>query len=259
MAKSRPSVRSAHANGSRNGDVASQTARALIRVREMLLRGEVERGERISELPLAARLGMSRTPIRLALERLAHIGLLEATATGGFNVREFTIAEVRDAIEVRGVLEGTAARLAAERLTDSGELEEARHHCRQMESLTRLTVDSFAEYMDVNEAFHSAILDLAKTAMLRRMLELTNSLPFASPSAMVFPSSVLPKSDETLAIAQEHHRAMLEAIAKRQGTRAEALAREHALLARRVLDVALSDRDALSRVPGGRLINVASR
>src|ERR1044071_5528762 len=103
------------------GDVASQTARAFIGIRELLLLGEFARGERISELPLAARLGMSRTPIRLALERLAHIGLLESTSTGGFTVREFTLAEVRDAIEVRGILEGTAARLAAERLRDSEE------------------------------------------------------------------------------------------------------------------------------------------
>ena len=245
--------------GARGVDVASQTARALIRVREMLLLGEVARGERISELPLVARLGMSRTPIRLALERLAHIGLLEATPTGGFTVREFTLAEVRDAIEVRGVLEGTAARLAAERLADSSELDDARRYCGQMESMERLTVDSFALYMDANEAFHSAVLDLAKSVLLRRTLELTNSLPFASPSAMVFPTSILPKSDETLAIAQEHHRAILEAIGKRQGTRAEALAREHALLARRVLDLALSNQDALKRVPGGSLINVSSR
>ena len=235
-----------------------RSGRAFIGLREMLLHGELTPGERISELPLVARLGTSRTPIRLALERLAHIGLLEATATGGFTVREFTLADVRDAIEVRGVLEGTAARLAAERLTDPVELDRLRHYGRQMESLDRLTVDSFAFYMDVNEAFHAAVLDLAKSPMLRRTLELTNSLPFASPSAMVFPTSILPRSDETLAIAQEHHRAILEAIARQQATRAEFLAREHALLARRVLDVALSDHDALSRVPGGPLINVSA-
>jgi GntR family transcriptional regulator of vanillate catabolism len=226
-------------------------------VREMLLRGEIARGERVSELPLVARLGMSRTPIRLALERLAHVGLLEASSTVGFIVRGFTLAEVRDAIEVRGVLEGTAARLAAERLVESSELASLRHFGDLMESLARLTADSFPQYMDANEGFHAAVLDLAKSAMLKRALELTNSLPFASPSAMVFPTAVLPHSDEVLTIAQEHHRAILEAIRDRQGARAESLAREHALLARRVLDVALSDQNALSRVPGGRLINVA--
>jgi GntR family transcriptional regulator of vanillate catabolism len=223
----------------------------------MLLRGEIARGERVSELPLVARLGMSRTPIRLALERLAHVGLLEASSTVGFIVRGFTLAEVRDAIEVRGVLEGTAARLAAERLVESRELDRLRHYGDLMESLARLTADSFAQYMDANEGFHAAVLDLAKSAMLKRALELTNSLPFASPSAMVFPTAILPESDEVLTIAQEHHRAILEAIRDRQGTRAESLAREHALLARRVLDVTLSDRNALSRVPGGPLINVA--
>ena len=104
-------------------DVTSQTVRALLGIREILLRGELARGERISELPLVARLGMSRTPIRLALDRLAHVGLLQTGSGGGFTVREFTLAEVRDAIELRGVLEGTAARLAAERLTDTAELQ----------------------------------------------------------------------------------------------------------------------------------------
>jgi GntR family transcriptional regulator, vanillate catabolism transcriptional regulator len=243
--------------GGRAADVASQAARALIGVREMVLRGEFARGERLSELPLVARLGMSRTPIRLALERLEHVGLLRANATGGFTVREFTLADVRDAIEVRGVLEGTAARLAAERLGGQSELEPLRRYCREMEGIDRLTGDLFAHYMDANESFHAAVLTLSKSAMLRRMLEQAKSLPFASPSAMVFPTSVLPRSDETLAIAQEHHRAIVEAIAQNHGARAEALAREHALLARRVLEVALADRDALHSVPGRPLINLS--
>lgn len=240
-------------------DVASQTARAFIGVRELLLRGEFERGDRISELPLVARLGVSRTPIRLALERLAHIGLLDVAPTGGFTLREFTLSEVLDAIEIRGVLEGTAARLAAERLVDDSEINTLRDQCTQMESLKRLTIDSFPRYMDMNEAFHNSIAHLAKSAMLRRHLEQVKSLPFASPSAMVFPTSVMPGADETLAISLEHHRSIVDAIANRQGTRAEMLAREHAYMARHVLEVALSDRDALSRVPGGPLINVSVR
>ena len=102
--------------GAGRADVASQAARAMLGLREMLLRGEFARGERISELPLVGRLGMSRTPIRLALERLAHMGLLEAGSAGGFVVRGFAISDVYDAIELRGILEGAAARLAAERL-----------------------------------------------------------------------------------------------------------------------------------------------
>src|SRR5712671_514302 len=88
----------------------------------MLLRGDFQPGERVSELPLVARLGVSRTPIRLALDRLANEGLLEIAPTGGFVVRAFTLTDVYDTIEMRGVLEGAAARLAAERLQDRREL-----------------------------------------------------------------------------------------------------------------------------------------
>lgn len=242
----------------KSADVASQTARALVNVRELLLRGELVPGDRVSELPLVARFGMSRTPIRLALERLAHIGLLDVNATGGFTVRGFTPAEALDAIEIRGVLEGTAARLAAERLGDTSELEPLRKLCKQMEEFDRLSLDSFARYMDMNEAFHAAVVDLAKSGMLRRTMQQAVSLPFASPSAMVFPTSGLANADETLAIAKEHHRGIVEAIAKRQGTRAESLAREHAFIGRHVLELALSDTAALRRVPGAPLISVPS-
>src|SRR5689334_2584001 len=74
-------------------DVASQTARALYSLRESLMRGEFAPGERMSELPLVARFGVSRTPIRLALERLAHMGLLDVNANGGFTVRGYTPSE----------------------------------------------------------------------------------------------------------------------------------------------------------------------
>lgn len=238
-----------------SSDVASHTARALFTLRESLMRGEFAPGERMSELPLVARLGVSRTPIRLALERLAHMGLLDISASGGFTVRSYSASEALDAIEIRGVIEGTAARLAAERLVDSSELEALRHLGAQMDRLESLTLDSFAHYMDLNEAFHLAIVELAKSAMVKRAFEQAVSLPFASPSAMVFPTSGLANADEALAIAKMHHRSLIDAIESRQGTRAEHLAREHAFLGRRVLAMALSDSETLSRIPGASLIN----
>ena len=239
-------------------NVASQTAHALFHLRETLLRGEFAPGERMSELPLVARFGVSRTPIRLALERLAHMGLLDVSANGGFTVRGYSPSEALDAIEIRGVLEGTAARLASERLSDSAEVEPLRRLGQEMDRLERLTLDSFAHYMDLNEAFHAEIVALAKSATVKRAVEHAVSLPFASPSAMVFPTSGLSHADEALALAKEHHRSLVDAIQARQGTRAEYLAREHAFIGRRVLAMALSDTDALSRVPGASLISLSS-
>jgi GntR family transcriptional regulator of vanillate catabolism len=238
-------------------DVASQTGRTLLNLREMLLKGDFQSGERISELPLVARLGVSRTPIRLALDRLSHEGLLEVSPSGGFVVREFTLADIWDALEVRGLLEGAAARLAAERIDSGRELNNLRAIRDEMDAIAHPDIDAFARYLDLNEAFHSAIVELAGSPMLRRSLDLVISLPFASPSALVFARSKLPKAAEILIIAQADHRAIVEALENGQGTRAEHLAREHARLSQRNLEIALSDRSILNCVPGGKLIRLA--
>jgi GntR family transcriptional regulator of vanillate catabolism len=234
----------------------SHNARTLLRLREMLFRGEFQRGERLSELPLSARLGVSRTPIRLALERLAHEGLLEPSRSGGFVVREFTVDAVWDAIEVRGVLEGTAARLAAERLEDDRELDPLRRIRDEMDSMQKPAnnEDSFSQYLDLNERFHSEVIRLAKNDMLQWTLDRVISLPFASPSALVFARSKLPGSADMQIIGQEQHHAIVDAIENRHGTRAESVAREHARLSRRNLELVLTDREILSFIPGNSLI-----
>ena len=81
----------------------TQMMRALLALRELLLSGEFKPGDRMSELPLVERLGVSRTPLRLALVALEHEGLLRVLPTGGYVVREFTQADMRHAIELRGV------------------------------------------------------------------------------------------------------------------------------------------------------------
>src|SRR4029079_10551240 len=92
----------------------SRTLNALLAMREMILAGDLVSGERISELIIAERTGISRTPIRTALQRLEEEGLVEAIPSGGFAVRSFSEKDVFDAIDIRGTLEGLAARLVAE-------------------------------------------------------------------------------------------------------------------------------------------------
>lgn len=239
-------------------DLAPQTGRTLLNLREMLLRGDFSAGDRISELPLVARLGVSRTPIRLALDRLAHEGLLEAAPAGGFVVRGFTVADIWDAIEMRGILEGSAARLASERFTDQSDLDRLRGFRDQMEAanFTSPNIDGFARYMDQNEAFHAEIVALAKSPLLRKTLDRVVALPFAAPSAVVFANVRVPNAAGNFAIGQEHHRAIVEAIEQREGTRAEAVAREHSRLARRNLEAILADESILSQMPGASLIKL---
>lgn len=240
----------------RQTEYISQTGRVLLKLRELLLQGEFSSGERLSELALVSRLNVSRTPIRLALERLAHEGLLEPSASGGFLVRAFTIDDVWDAIEMRGVLEGTAARLAAERLTDPAELNAIRECQRKMDSITSNTPESFAHYMDLNEEFHAELVSLSKSPMLERTLHHLTILPFASPSSMVFARLKTGLAPELTMLGQEQHHGILEAIANRQGKRAEALAREHVQLSRRNLESVLSKDNPLNGMPGAPLVRL---
>src|SRR5690606_4735631 len=86
----------------------SQTVKAQIALRELILSGELKPGDRISELAMVARLGVSRTPVRAAIVRLEQEGLLEAIPSGGYAVKFFTEAEIVDSIAIRGTLEGMA-------------------------------------------------------------------------------------------------------------------------------------------------------
>ena len=236
----------------------SQGMRALLSLRELLLSGEFPPGTRMSELPLVERLGVSRTPLRLALSTLEHEGLLEVLDGGGYAVREFTMDEIHDAIELRGVLEGTAARFAAERGATSDQLDRMRQLSAEMDPLVhRSDVDSFWQYVEHNRAFHALLIEAAASPVLERALEGIVALPFASPSALVQGQAELPESREILVIAQEHHRGLIEAIERREAVRAEALAREHARVALRNLEIVLDNRHVLDRIPGASLINLA--
>ncbi len=96
-------------------EAATHGRRAVIELREKIVSGELPGGMRLFEVSLAETLEISRTPVREALSRLAEEGLLDRLPNGGFVVRRFGYADVIDSIELRGVMEGTAARLAAER------------------------------------------------------------------------------------------------------------------------------------------------
>jgi GntR family transcriptional regulator of vanillate catabolism len=234
-----------------------QALRAKLRLRELILEGGLKGGERLAEVPLASQLGVSRTPLRLALAQLEHEGLLEARPGGGFAVSIFTKQQVSDAIDLRGVLEGMAARLAAERLGDTAELE-AIHGCvAQLDALVRPdrpAIEAFERYVKLNARFHLLLTKLAGSRALESAIAHVEALPFASPSAFVQVQAELPESYRFLYVAQTQHRALVEAIEDGEGYRAEAVAREHARLARRNLDVALSSERALERLPGAGLI-----
>lgn len=235
----------------------SQSLRALLQMRELLLRGEFRPGDRIREIPLAARLHVSRTPLRLVLGRLEGEGLLAARPTGGFVVSEYSVRDIHDGIEIRGALEGTAAKLAAERVSSPDDLREIRKCLASIDRLLRRWTsgtDSLARYIALNAQFHSLLVELAKSAMVRREVARAVALPFASPNAFLMGHAQRKEGREIVTLSQVHHRAIVDAIANREPARAEAMAREHSRLARTSLEMMLRERHLFSKVPGASLI-----
>lgn len=108
--------------------------------------------------------------------------------------------------------------------------------------------------MDLDASFHEEWLELAKSPTLEKSIEELYALPFTAPSAFIRTHSDLPEAKEIMFLAHDHHRQILEAIRHRERTRAESLAREHSMLARRKLKLALENVEVMKKLPGASLI-----
>ena len=212
-----------------------------LRIREMILRGELRPGERLAEIGLAERLGVSRTPIRQALPALAREGLLAAAGRRGYVVRSFSPDDVLDAIETRGLLEGLAARRIAERGTSKELLEKLQTCLAEGDAiLAKRRFESADEqrYSEMNGRFHALIVEGAGSRILADTLARNDHVPFASASAVAFSrdtAQLLP----VLNYAHRQHHAIVQALENRESARAEALMREHATPVKEVLNLKL--------------------
>jgi GntR family transcriptional regulator, vanillate catabolism transcriptional regulator len=122
-------------------------------------------------------------------------------------------------------------------------LAEAKDCLRQIDAVLAqpaLSDDAFSSYVDLNERFHALVCEMADSPVSVKQLERVARLPFASPSAFVVEQSNSPQARDMLVVAQDQHWQVLDAIERGEGTRAEALMREHSRLAQRNLRQALS-------------------
>ena len=154
-----------------NATSNTQTERLVLTLREWILKGEFSAGERLTELGLVSLLKASRTPIRIVLERLANEGLLEPIPTGGFRVRSFSTSDICDAIEIRGILEGTAARFAAERLDRVEELGQIKRLLPRVLLEDPNSPEAFARFLDTNRTFHREVwcLEIGRASCRERV------------------------------------------------------------------------------------------
>jgi GntR family transcriptional regulator of vanillate catabolism len=247
-----------HAHPAAEGSPGSQAVRAQLQLRELILAGELAPGERVGEVAIVEKLGISRTPIRAALVRLEQEGLLEALPHGGFAVRSFSERDVADAIELRGTLEGLMVRMAAERGAPEALIARARAALDEIDAVlanAQLDDADFGRYVAANGRFHGLLLRMVDSEVLVREVERVVRMPFASPSAFVVVQADSPQARDMFIVAQAQHRAVLDAIERREGTRAEAIMREHARIAQRNLREAVRQQPQKpGALPGAALI-----
>jgi GntR family transcriptional regulator of vanillate catabolism len=163
---------------------------------------------------------------------------------------------VSDAIELRGTMEGLAARMAAERGVAAVVLAEARACLDEVDRILQppaVDDEAFSRYVVLNARFHSLLSEMAGSPVIARELERVVNLPFASPSGFVVVQANTPRARDMLIVAQDQHRQVLDAIERREGSRAEGIMREHSRIAQRNLREAVQAQN-LDRMPGVRLI-----
>jgi GntR family transcriptional regulator, vanillate catabolism transcriptional regulator len=211
--------------------MAGKNSRVIVRIREMILHGELTPGQRVREVELAATLGVSRTPIRESLPILAQEGMLTQLDTRGFVVRAFTPQEIMDAIDVRGVLEGLAARMLAEQ-GPPRRLIQSLHEClREGDEIfvkRHLLESDEARYGEMNKQFHLLIVEGAGSKVITDAIQRNDRIPFAAAHAIAFDNVNLPRMYDYLNSAHRQHHAIVQALENGEGARVAALMCEHA-------------------------------
>src|SRR5258707_15119720 len=177
-------------------------------------------GDKISDLRLSEELGVSRTPIREALPRLAQDGIVRTQSRRGFFVTPFSSQDVGEVYDIRAVLEVLAVRLALPRLADE-ELDEAQRVVEESHQQIVRGVEGVEErWLAIDRAFHHM---LAQQARNRRLEALLTSL---QTQIGVFQVYGIHSSPLRL-LSIEHHRAILAALKARDGAGAERAMEHH--------------------------------
>ena len=186
-------------------------------LRSAILEGGLKPGERVMEVQLAEKLGVSRTPVREAIRKLELEGLLVMLPRKGAYVADVSIKDVLNVLEVRASLEGLAASLAAERITEE-EIENLKKNAEEFEKMSK---ENDRDGMILKDTeFHSVLLNASRNDKLLNIVE------GLSDQVQRYRVVYFTEYTDAKNIMLEH-RAIIEAISERDGEKADRLAQEH--------------------------------
>lgn len=186
-------------------------------VRGAIISGMLKPGERLMEVQLAEKLGVSRTPIREAIRKLELEGLVIMIPRKGAYVADLSIKDITDVLEIRATLEGLASGLAALRITDE-EIEQLNLNAIQFSDA--IEADDFEGIVHADMEFHDNIF---KATRNEKLLQINNNL---REQVQRFRIMYINKSNKSKDLAKDHFE-IAEAISKRNIAKAEKIAKIH--------------------------------
>jgi DNA-binding GntR family transcriptional regulator len=203
-------------------------------LKTMIMDRQLLPGEKIPQEKLAEDLGISRTPLINALKFLEKEKLVQSIPRRGFFMRTFTQKEMISIFELREVLEGLAARKAAQKITDN-QIVQLGKFFKQFAG--DKDIDDIRAYAREDRRFHKFLLDIGAKEFLKSILETYNVISYSY--QVVSPEGLVRHPRETI----REHRAMIDAIAGRDAEAAENLMRRHFQRSRAVLQESLKADD----------------
>ena len=222
-------------------------AHAYAQVRAAIVENRYPPGQRLVEQRLAEELGLSRTPVREALRMLEAEGLVVSERNRGAMVRPLSTTEVVDLYGLRIRLESYAVEVATERATEAelGELVAAADAFGDVRRNTDTdTVEGIRLLHEANRRLHDGVLAAARHHRLTAMLARTVDIPLVFQAFRTFGAAEIERSDT-------FHHLVVEAMCRRDASRASALMAEHIAQGRDAVLDALSTASHDTTDPGG--------
>ena len=184
----------------------------FLTLRKSILKGELSPGERLMEISLANKLGVSRTPIREAIRMLEHEGLVVMKPRRGAQVAKITVQELNDVLEVRKSLETLAISKACERMTEE-DIATMRLEEKRFEALVEKSDSDLTELAEADVRFHDTIYQGTGN---RRLIQILANL---REQMYRFRIEYLKEADIRSSLVSEH-REIIEAVSNRDVDRA---------------------------------------
>lgn len=203
-------------------------------LRQAILKGELKPGERLMEIQLAQKLGVSRTPVREAIRKLELEGLVLMIPRKGAEVAEITVKDLEDVLEVRGALEELAVRDACDHITEE-QLQDLLQAAEEFKQA--LESGDLVKCAEADVAFHDIIYSATNN---RRLLQILNNLR----EQMYRYRMEYMKDGRTHKILLEEHDAIQRALRKHDKVKAGDAIRIHIENQKRSIIRSLNERNA---------------